>query len=85
MLIKRELLRLFQTFVENYKEQGNRHQQIVDMQAICTRIVPILLEDFTSSPDCAKEPLVLRFLAAVVERLRVISGIPLFCRMAARS
>ena len=71
LLIKREIMRMLQTFVGAFrpKDLGNGAQ--VDIQEICNQFVPLLLKDFQETPDCAKEPLELLFLSTLIETLKV--------------
>ena len=71
LLIKREIIRIIQTFLVEYTQRDNGNGQIVNLTELCNRFVPLLLNDFTNAPDCAKEPLILQFLASMIEKLKV--------------
>lgn len=71
LLIKREIIRIIQTFIVNYTQRDNGNGEVVNLTELCNRFVPLLLTDFTNAPDCAKEPLTLQFLAAIIEKLKV--------------
>ena len=71
LLIKREVIRIIQVFIENYQVSDNGNGQFVNLTELCNKFVPLLLTDFTNAPDCAKEPLTLQFLAVMIEKLKV--------------
>lgn len=72
IIIKREVIRIIQTFVENYKQRDDGNGAIVDLKQLCGRFLPLLLADFRESPDCAKEPASLQFLSVMIEKLKVV-------------
>lgn len=74
LLIKREIVRLLQSFVGSFKPKDLGNGTRVDIQEICNQFVPLLLKDFQDTPDCAKEPLELLFLATLIETLKVERG-----------
>ena len=71
LLIKRDIIRIIQIFITTYISRDNGNGEIVDLNQLCNRFVPLLLDDFTNSPDCIKEPLTLQFVAAMIEKLKV--------------
>ena len=71
IIIKREVIRIMQTFLETYKQRADASGSIVDLKQLCAKFLPVLLKDFSESPDCVKEPATLQFLAVMIEKLRV--------------
>lgn len=70
-MIKREVIRIMQTFLSKYKARDVGNGHMVDVMELCNRFVPLLLKDFTESPECAKEPLELSFLSTMIESQKV--------------
>lgn len=71
LLIKREIIRILQIFIESYQIQNQNDGKFVNLGELCNRFVPLLLTDFTEAPNCVKEPLTLQFLAVMIEKLKV--------------
>lgn len=74
IIIKREVIRIVQTFLETYKQRSDASGSIVDLKQLCGKFLPVLLKDFSEAPDCVKEPATLQFLAVMIEKLRVGVG-----------
>lgn len=70
-LLLRDLIRLFQCFIERVKGREIGDSEQIDLTAVCERTLSLLLKDYENTPECLKEPCILQFSAVVVEKLKV--------------
>ena len=70
-LLLRDIIRLFQCFIENMKDGSIGNGERIDVREVSEKIVTLLLQDYENSPECLKEPLILQFAATIVEKLKV--------------
>ena len=70
-LLLRDIIRLFLCFIENMKDGQIGNGERIDVREVSEKILTLLLQDYEKSPDCLKEPFILQFAAAIVEKLKV--------------
>ena len=70
-LLLRDIIRLFQCFIERVKAREVNDSSQIDLNSVCQQTLSLILKDYEDAPECLKEPCSLQFSAVVLEKLKV--------------
>lgn len=70
-LLLRDIIRLFQCFIERVKGREVNDSNQIDLNSVCQQTLSLILKDYEDAPECLKEPCCLQFSAVVLEKLKV--------------
>ncbi|KNB42717.1 exportin-1 [Blastocystis sp. subtype 4] len=69
-LLLRDIIRLFQCFIERVKGREVNDSNQIDLNSVCQQTLSLILKDYEDAPECLKEPCCLQFSAVVLEKLK---------------
>lgn len=70
-LLLRDIIRLFQCFIERVKRREVVEGTQIDLNNVCQQTLSLVLKDYEDSPECLKEPCSLQFSAIILEKMKV--------------